>query len=210
MKCPFCSMQRHFNMRVTLHVKLISVAIYLFIFSERDRNAQQSYISIFCSVTWDNIWGNTPQSIGSFKQSLKPTVSLLFTPCLFITTFLAFSTRTHTQLQICIWTYTCLIIIEIKKYQPVNCFTSRYKQNVHTLSILYIHTTQSFHHKLQVIIKTLWDEYLNNEHFKMRYKTTQTLTYHLYWKWYLAFLCEIQSSVIYMLCSPATEQYIEQ
>lgn len=41
--------------------------------------------------------GDTPQSIGSFKQNLKPTVSLLFTPSLLKMVFLAFSARTHTQ-----------------------------------------------------------------------------------------------------------------
>lgn len=41
--------------------------------------------------------GDTPQSIGSFKQNLKPTVSLLFTPSLLKTVLLAFSARTHTQ-----------------------------------------------------------------------------------------------------------------
>lgn len=41
--------------------------------------------------------GDTPQSIGSFKLNLKPTTSLLFTPSLLKTVFLAFPARTHTQ-----------------------------------------------------------------------------------------------------------------
>lgn len=66
-------------------------------------------LSFFCSVTWDNIWGNTPKSIGTFKQSLKPTVSFLFTPSLFKTGFLAFSARTHTQRHACVHTHTNML-----------------------------------------------------------------------------------------------------
>lgn len=94
----FCSMQRHFNVIAALHVKLISVTIH-FIFSEC--SAELHIIgSVYLSSAQSHgtIYGaNTPQSIGSFKQSLKPTISLLLTPSLFITTFLAFSTHTHTQ-----------------------------------------------------------------------------------------------------------------
>ena len=100
-------------MSAAVHVKLISVTIYPFIFSESERNARQE-LHVFASVylssaqSHGTIYGAIlPKVLGVSNKVSHPTVSFLFPPSLFISVFLAFSTRTaHTSLHAHTHTHT--------------------------------------------------------------------------------------------------------
>lgn len=82
----------------------------LFKFSERAENCATRAVCLcfslcfFRSVTWDAIWGDSPQSIGSFKHNPKPTDSMRVTPSLLMTASLVSLTCTHTSsMHTCMW-----------------------------------------------------------------------------------------------------------
>lgn len=98
-----------FNMRVALHVKLISVTIHLYSVRRIEMLCRATYhwfsLSFFCSVTWDNIWGKYSPKYWEFQTKsqthcLSPihTISLYNHLSSFLYTYTHSDTSLHTHI----------------------------------------------------------------------------------------------------------------